>query len=268
MLYVYLILLILFIGVSVYQAVESFSTSALFIQIAGFVAIFHRMLQELSKKWLSLYFFIERTKLKFSSDTTSKWWFHARYDGISIENIPETLDRELRTNERFKIKLSRRNDTEFDLDVNDGSFYVSLSFTKDYQGVNQILNLDLVSKKIEVSYGHAKSKLQNQIEPFLQFLDRTVKPENRSFDLNVKFSGNKNPFFNVYVANLMPEQVEDFRVVLHVDGNSPSSLSDKVIIAKDGLQITADSSGAFKKLAEDFILLTPDTQLLIGGKHG
>ncbi len=124
-----------------------------------------------------------------------------------------------------------------------------------------------MSKTIEVSYGHAQKKLESQIEPFLLLLENIIKPKTHSFQLNVDFTRKQNPFFNVYIANLSQTQIEDFRVVLHVDGNSPKSASDRVEISASKLRITAESTNSFTKLAKNFILLTPDTKLLIGAKN-
>ncbi len=268
MLFVYLVLLILYISCSIILIITNFSYPTLITQIVGFVAVSRLFLQELSKKYLPLYFWLERQKLRFFSDTTSKWWFQARYDGVESKAIFDNLESKLKTS-KFKIKLVGQNNREKNFEIDD-TLFISVvysggdSFSNDINGESYI---DIISKTIEVSYGHAKEKLEKQIEPLLMSLNDIIKPERRSFELNVEFVRKLNPFFNVYIANLSPSQIEDFRVVLHVDGNSPNGLKDIVVISSNKLRITAESTNSFKKLAQDFILLTPDTRLLIGDKN-
>jgi hypothetical protein len=265
--FIYLILLAFYIPIAIYLLIQNFSYALLILQISGFIAIARSAVQEISKKYLPLYFFIERRKLFFVSDTTSKWWFQGRYDGISSKEVFNDLEINLRKDSRFKIKILKQNDREKELEINE-TLFITLTFVDESESPFGLSHIDVVSRTIEVSYGHAKKKLENQIEPFLLSLANIIKPEKHSFELNVDFMGKSNPFFNVYIANLSPSQVEDFRVVLHVDGNSPNSLSDKVVISSNSLHITADSTNSFRKLAENFILLTPDTRILIGDKNG
>ncbi len=259
MLIVYFILFILYLWCSIsVLANKPFSYDFLIIQITGFIVVTRLLFQEVSKKNLKIYLFLERIKLFFYKDTTSKWWFHARFDNVHLENVLQTIQEALKGG-RFNSKCLSATDREIELEINELS-RVSISLSQHNENC-----VDVVSRKIEVPYGRTKDKLTSEIEPFLQLIDQTLKPETHSFIFNVEFSGN-NPYFNVYIAHLPPSQVEDFRVILHVNGNSPNNERDKVEISKSKVRITADSTSSFKELAESFILLTPDTKLLLGGK--
>ncbi|HMS40251.1 MAG TPA: hypothetical protein PKE69_08500 [Pyrinomonadaceae bacterium] len=260
----YLILLILYIASASYAVYSNYSNATLIAGVAGLVATGRLFLQELAKKNLRLYIAIERLKLKIKPDTTSKWWFHARYDDINSENVLNNIFDALKAS-RFVVKQLSKTDREIELEI-DETIRVNISLTPFSESSFNVNHIDVVSRKLEVSYGRAKEKLSAEIEPFLQLLERELKPKSRSLILNIEFMGN-NPFFNIYIANLPPSQVEDFRVILHIDGNSPNNERDRVEISKSKVRITADSTTSFKELAESFILLTPNTKLLLGEKN-
>lgn len=264
MAYFYGVLLVIFLVCSIYSLINNFSYPALFTSLAGFVVFCRLFLQELSKEFLPLYFWIERLKLSIRSDTTSIWWFNARYNDISSKEVFDNILPALR-NSRFKIKSLSETDREIELEIDD-TIRVCFTFIPYNESAFNVNEISLSSRKLEISYGRAKQKLSTQIEPFLQLVESNIRPESCSFELNIEFSGN-NPFFNVYIARLSPNKVQDFRVVLHVDGNSPKSKTDRVEISKEKVRVIAESTNSFRKLAEDFILITPDTKLLIGDKN-
>jgi hypothetical protein len=118
---------------------------------------------------------------------------------------------------------------------------------------------------MEVSYGHARKKIETQIIPVVLALKDFLKPESSSYDLNVDFP-DRNPFFAVYIAHLKAEQIGDFRVLLHLDAYSRSPRPESVEISRQNLHVTALSTDSFKELALDFILLSADTKMLAGAK--
>jgi len=263
MLFAYLILLILFIVASTYSLWGNFSFLSFLIILGGLISTSRLFLQELSKKYLPVYFFLTRQKLRFFTDTTSKWWFHARYNVVSEDAFYE-IDKLIK-NTRFAIKIKNKNDREIELLVNE-TITLRVAFTPENESFLNHNQIDITSNKIEVSYNHTKHKLETEIEPLLQLFDDWFKSDSRSYQFNVDFMKD-NPFFNVYIANLSQSKVEDFKVILHVDGNSPKSKSDRIEISSRNMRITADSTNSFKKLAENFVMLTPDTKLLIGDKN-
>jgi hypothetical protein len=167
---------------------------------------------------------------------------------------------------RFAVKTDYFNEREVQAEI-DRTLTLKISFDPASLSASEKGHLSIISKPLEVSYGHARRKIENQIVPVLLALKNFLKPEDASYDLNVDFP-DRNPFFAVYIANLKPEQLGDFRVLLHLDSYSPSLLSERVEISRNNLHLTALSTDSFKKLALDFILLSADTRILAGAKVG
>lgn len=266
---VYAVLFVVLVALSISSLRADFSYTGLIIQIGLLLGWSRLVFQELQKKHLPLYFWWERQKVRWwYGDSTSKWWFHARYDGIQTDDVFEELDAKLKDS-RFKIKTLRGNNREREFQIDD-SLYVTVHLGMATDSPDEVPDVDhiaVTSRVMEVSYGYAKTRLETQIQPFLSLLDSVLKPDSHSFELNVDFMGDGNPFFNVFIANLPASKVEDFRVVLHVDGNSPSANKDRIVISSKKIKITADSPASFNKLAQDYLLLTPDTRHLVGARE-
>jgi hypothetical protein len=143
----------------------------------------------------------------------------------------------------------------------DQTLPLNIQFEPAHFAEDALDHLTIVSRVMEVSYGHAKKKLQQQIVPVLQAINDVLKADNSSFELDVKFM-KQNPFFAVYIAHLRPDQVKDYKVVLHVDGSHPSGKPEKVEITKEKVHVTTKTTDSFRHVAEQFVLLSPDLKML------
>lgn len=261
---IYGALLVLFAILGAFGLRQNHSPTALVVFATGLLATARTFVQSLAQTSLPVYFFVQRLKLRVASDTTSRWWFAARYDGEWAEDASAAICQTLGKQFRLPVRIERKSNREITVEV-DSTLHVTVTVTPASMSPFGKQHVDVISKTIEVSYGHARKKLDSQIIPFLAEVERILRPDSSSFELNVEF-GRDNPFFAVYIAHLSPDQVGDFRVVLHVDANHPSGSAEKVEISRRELHVTALSTMSFKKLAEDFILLSPDTKLLAGVK--
>jgi hypothetical protein len=163
---------------------------------------------------------------------------------------------------RFSVKIDYANDREVQAEI-DKTLILKVGFDPASLSVSGQGHISILSKSLEVSYGHARTKIETQIVPIILALRDFLHPESASYDLNVDFP-DKNPFFAVYIAHLKPEQIGDFRVLLHLDAYSPAPRSESVEISRQNLHVTALSTDSFKQLALDFILLSADTKMLSG----
>lgn len=143
----------------------------------------------------------------------------------------------------------------------DQTLTLSIQFEPAHFSEDSLDHLTVVSRVMEVSYGHAKKKLQQQIIPVLQSINDVLRADNSSFELDVQFM-KQNPFFAVYIAHLRPDQVKDYKVVLHVDASHSSGKPEKVEITKEKVHVTAKTTDSFRHMTEQFVLLSPDLKML------
>ncbi len=260
----YTVLLISYIGGWAYSLYHANHIPDIISKISGLVALLSAMGMALQKSSLRVYFFFQRIAIRFFPDTTSRWWFSARYDGHFSAASVHLLIQHFQSNDfRFPIKVEREDNLSAQIDVDDT---LVLNIQLDPQSISedQLDHITVLSKVMEVSYGHAKKKLDAQIVPVLQAISDVLRPENSSFELDVQFL-RRNPFFAVYIAHLNPSQVQDYRVVLHVDGGHASGRTEKVEITKEKIHVTTQTTNSFRSIAEQFVLLSPDLKLLKAG---
>jgi hypothetical protein len=262
------VLLLLFLATSIYSLRESFSVSSLVAYLAGLAGVLHAFLDSLAKSSLRVYFWLQRLRIWWSSDLVTRWWFGARFEGHFPATIIDDLQQFLRDSEkfRFSVKVDYSNEREVQIEV-EKTLTLKVTFDPAVLSATGNGTLTIVSKTMEVSYGHARRKIETQIVPVILALKDFLKPEASSYDLDVDFP-ERNPFFAVYIAHLQPEQIGDFRVVLHLEAFSHTRRAEKVEISRQNLHVTALSTDSFKQLALDFILLSVDTKMLAGAKVG
>jgi hypothetical protein len=262
------ILLLLFVVASFHSLYVNFSVSSLVTQLAGFTGLAFAFQKALSNSSLRAYFWFQRIRIWWFSDLVTRWWFSAGFDGDYVPAIIYELRDFLRDKKRFKfdVVVDYFNDREVQV-VIDKTLTLRVSFDPSTISPSGRDHISIISKSLEVSYGHARKKIETQIVPVMLALRNFLNPESGSYDLNVDFP-DRNPFFAVYVANLKPEQIGDFRVVLHLEAFSPSLQAETVEISRQSLHLTALSTDSFKKLALDFILLSADTKMLAGARAG
>jgi hypothetical protein len=259
----YIVLLVAYISGWSYSLYHPNKIPDTISKISGLVALLSAMGMALQKSSLRVYFLFQRIAIRFLPDTTSRWWFSARYDGnFSADSVRQLIHHFQSKDFRFPIKIEREDNLTAQVDVDDT---LVLNIQLDPHNFSRELDhITVLSKVMEVSYGHAKRKLDTQIIPVLQAISDVLRPENSSFELDVQFLG-RNPFFAVYIAHLKPEQVQDYRVVLHVDGGHASGKTENVEITKEKIHVTTQTTNSFRSIAEQFVLLSPDLKLLKAG---
>lgn len=269
---IYLILLTILVIASTINLKNNFSLPALTGSLASFVGLSAAFLGTASRKNLKIYFMFQRLRIWWHSDAVTRWSIGARFDGDYDAETLVHLLAFLRDGKRFRfpIKVDHSATREAQVEI-DKTFTIKLSVdpegafaTDATDGING--NLTLISKTVEVSYGHAKKKLDGQIIPVLTAIRDFLNPQNSSYELHVDFDKN-NPFFAIYIDHLKPEQIGDFNVVLYPNMYSNLPRPEKAEISRYGVHITSGSTDSLNQLARDFILLSPDLTMLAGAKH-
>jgi hypothetical protein len=109
--------------------------------------------------------------------------------------------------------------------------------------------------------GTQRTNFSSKSSLVLQAINDVLKADSSSFELDVQFL-KKNPFFAIYIAHLRPDQVQEYKVILHVDGSHPSGKPEKVEISKEKVHVTSKTTDGFRHMAEQFVLLSPDLKML------
>src|SRR5258708_3070404 len=262
------ILLFVFVATASYSLYAHFAIPFFVSQLAGFTGLTFAFLKALSNSNLRLYFWFQRLRIWWLSDSVTRWWFGAGFDGEFAPTIIHDLVDFLQDRKRFRfpVKIDYVKDREVQAEI-DKTLTLKVGFDPASLSASGQGHISILSKSLEVSYGHARKKIETQIVPVILALRGFFRPESASYDLNVDFP-DRNPFFAVYVAHLKPEQIGDFRVLLHLDAYSHSPPPDTVEISRQNLHVTALSTDSFKQLALDFILLSADTKMLSGARLG
>ena len=230
-------------------------------KVSGLIALLSALATALQKSSLRVYFLFQRVAIRFFPDTTSRWWFAARYDGhFPVGAVHELVEHFQSGEFRFVTKVEHEDEHTAQIEV-DQTLTLKVQFDPKRVTQDECDHFTVMSKVMEVSYGHARKKLDSQIVPVLQAINDILKPDNSSFELDVQFL-KRNPFFAVYIAHLRPDQVQDYKVVLHVDSGHSTGKAEKVEITKEKVHVTAKTTTGFKSIAEQFVLLSPDLKLL------
>jgi hypothetical protein len=196
----------------------------------------------------------------------TRWWFAAGFDGDFARTVMHDLADFLGDRNRFKfaVRIEYSKEREIQVEI-DRTLTLKIAFDPAALSASGRDHISILSKVLEVSYGHARRKIDTQIVPVILALCEFFRPESAYYDLNVDFPEH-NPFFAIYIANLRKDQIGDFKVVLHLDAYSRSPRPETVEISRQNLHVTAQSTDSFRQLALDFILLSADTKLFSGAK--
>jgi hypothetical protein len=226
-------------------------------------------LQALVKRSLSVYFFWQRLRIRFNSNSVTRWSFSARFDGDFGADAIQRVTELLSAPERYAYSVrTETSDNRSVLLSIDNSLLVSLSLElaefaeASAAGGKESDHVAVLSKTQELPFRFSIEKIERQILPLLSVLRDELRPVRSSYELDVDFRG-ANPFFEVYISKLKPEQVGDFKVVLHVASSAPNR-KERVEISKSNVHVIAASTDSFRRLAADFILLSPDVKMLTG----
>ncbi len=234
-------------------------------RLSGLAALLMGLASALQESSLKVYFLFQKLAVRFSPDTTGRWWFSARYDGRFDDSVIRLLSSHFQSETfRFNSKVESENALTAQVEI-DQTLFVKIQLDPRHLSEDGEDHVTVISRVMEVSYGHAKRKLEQQIVPVLQAMSDVLRPRNSSFELDVQFL-KRNPFFAVYIAHLRPEQVQDYRVVLHVDGSHPSGRAETIEITKQKVHVTAKTTHSFQSIAEQFVLLSPDLKMLKAGR--
>src|SRR5579864_8489622 len=211
------ILLVIFVIASAHSLYAQFSITSLITQLAGFTGLAFAFQKALANSNLRVYFWFQRLRIWWFSDLVTRWWFSAAFDGEYRPEVIRELKGFLVARDQFKFvaTIDYCNDREVQAEI-DKTLILRIGFDPAAISPTGRDHISIISKSLEVSYGHARRKIETQIVPVMLALKNFLNPDAVSYDLNVDFP-DKNPFFAVYVANLKPEQIGDFRVVLHLD---------------------------------------------------
>ena len=262
------IILVVFAVAASYSLYANFSVPYLMTLLVGLTGILVAFVKALSNSNLRVYFWSERLRIWWLSDSVTRWWFAVGFDGNFAPTVIHDLLTFLRDPKqfRFPVKIDYIKDREIQVEI-DKTLTLKIGFDPTLVSASGQPHISVLSKSLEVSYGHARKKINSQIIPVVSALEKFLSPENASYDLNVDFP-ERNPFFAVYVAHLKPEQIGDFRVLLHLDAYSASPKPETVEISRQNLHVTTQSTDSFKQLAADFILLSLDAKILSGARAG
>lgn len=261
----YLLLLVAYLLSWGYSIYHPSTAPGIITRLSGLAALLTGLVAALQKSSLKVYFLLQKLAIRFFADTTGRWWFAARFDGHFDQQVLRRLCEHFSSKD-FRLNCRVENETALTAEIEiDQTLYLKMQFDPGHLSAVDLDHVTVLSRVMEVSYGHAKRKLEQQIVPILQALTEQLQPSNSSFELDVKFL-KRNPFFAIYIAHLRPSQVQDFRVVLHVDGSHPTGRAEKVEITKENVHVTAKTALGFQNIAEQFVLLSPDLKILKAGR--
>jgi hypothetical protein len=262
---VYIILLAAYLLSWGYSIYHPSTVPETITRLSGLAALLTGLVSALQKSSLKVYFALQKLAIRFFADTTGRWWFSARFDGQFDEGVISSLTSHFQSEDfRFSSRVEAETTLTAQVEI-DQTLYLKIQYDPKRFSDDGEDHVTVLSRVMEVSYGHAKDKLERQIIPVLQAITSVLTPSNSSFELDVQFL-KRNPFFAVYITHLQPEQVQDYRVVLHVDASHPSGKAETVEITKQRVHVTARSTHGFQSIAEQFVLLSPDLKLLKVGR--
>ena len=218
----------------------------------------------LYKSSLRFYFLVWRIRIWWESDASTRWSFAVRFEGDYNEKSIQELLVGLKDRDsfRFPVSIDYSKGLEAQVEI-DETLIVRLSYAPPEPPHWTTGVVTVTSKTLEVAYGQARRKLNEQIIPVIQELERILRPERAFYELNVAFIKG-NPFFALYIAHLKPDQIGDFRVRLQMGKYPGATARDTVEISRDSMQVVAISTNSFKEIAASFIMLSPDLRSLRG----
>ena len=139
---------------------------------------------------------------------------------------------------RFLIRYRRLFTVEFAL----GPGYDALAGLDDQPG-DDLTTLDVVIYEQQVSYRRSRQVLEDVLIPFAEQLKEDFTPQSASFSLRVRFDRG-NPFFGLYLEQLRPDLVTDFRFEFQLPARRKG---EYVRVNKEEMVVSAKSVEDFRK---------------------
>ena len=145
----YTVLLISYIGGWAYSLYHPNHIPDIISKISGLVALLSAMGMALQKFSLRVYFFFQRIAIRFFPDTTSRWWFSARYDGhFRADSVRQLILHFQGEDFRFPVRVEREDNLSARIDdkhpmmiVEDGTVVLQAQ----YQEVSTELSLVILA---------------------------------------------------------------------------------------------------------------------------
>src|SRR6266567_2007820 len=172
------ILLLIFVVTASYSLYGHFSVPSLVSQLAGLTGLAFAFLKALSNSNLRLYFWFHRIRIWWLSDSVTRWWFGAGFDGDFAPTIIHDLIAHLKDKERFRfdVRIDYSSDREVQAEI-DKTLTLKISFDPASLSASGRSHISIISKHLEVSYGHARKKIERQIVPVILALRDFAQPE-------------------------------------------------------------------------------------------
>lgn len=160
------ILLLIFVASASYSVYGHFSVPLLVSNLAGLTGLAFAFLKALSSSNLRVYFWFQRIRIWWLSDSVTRWWFGVGFDGNFHPNVIQDLMAFLQDRERFRfgVRVDYANDREVQAEV-DKTLTLRISFDPASLSASGRSHISIISKPLEVSYGHARKKIETQIVP-------------------------------------------------------------------------------------------------------
>jgi len=223
--------------------------------LLGFVGLSVTFLYYLYQHSLSFYIYWSRF-INWFRNYPSRWRIDIRFDGdFKDDVIKEISDFVVSSKNKYSnAKIYQRTFNSINFSISETlNFYIDLR----HKGTNgyDFDTIDISLAPFEIGSNNSKQKLNTEIIPILNDLQKIIKPNNTSFVFNVKFL-KYNPFHPFFIARLKPSQIETFRIDLKIDKYSKLESGDFVSIDKDTICLTASDVHVLKELFNDFIYLS------------
>lgn len=232
--------------------IESIANLLFFVIPAG-VALYH----EAKKHSLAVFLFAARTKSIFVNPLIS-WQLSTNLQGSDItkETIAQITDRFLAKSSRdYRVEVTKVNSFRSQVVIDPGptldiSFIPITPTHNDLDSDVDAASLRILIKNYRIGYRQAAHVIEKEVMPALEEVVDLVKPDRKAFSLTINYDKAKNPFFGFYVANLPPEVVSKFTIVLNLDAVRKG---DTARISENKLTINSTSHTNLTSLALEFL---------------
>lgn len=236
-------------------------TPDLLAQIGTVIGLALAFLSSLAQSSLRVYFIWQRLRLQLDARAVARLAIVARFDNVEGTDTALRLAQFLGNAECFHKPATtlHRDSVTVHLSRSDGlNFSICVEGQEtSFDGRNHV---QLRTSLLELPPLYAVSKVSDEILPLLSSIRSFLGADNCAYQLSLQFE-RQNPFFAIYIAHLQPDQIGEFRVILNHSTHQPDK-TDRVEIRKQSLSIQTSSTENLARLANDFILLSPNLKSL------
>ena len=175
-----------------------------------------------------------------------------------------------------KKLLELRSDTSdtkvMRFDANSSTVYIrslppiEITFTPTMQspipelGDKEFPSIKISMRSFRVGYAQSSVAIQDDISPILESIAGTIQDTETRYSLVIDFDKDKNPFYGLYIANLPPETISKFSILLVFNNQGQK---DTVAISESKVAINARTQTALKRLALNFLTFDPKLEGLL-----